>query len=172
MKFQWPRQAGQWLKALGQYRYILLVMAAGMLLLLLPGGGRDSPEEALPPSQAAEQEFALESFEEKLSRTLSQIRGAGEVHVVLTLSSSSRRVLAQDVERRGEEGSSTSTVTLGRGSGSQEVVALQTISPQFRGALVVCSGGDDPQVCLSVTQAVAALTGLGADRITVCTGKE
>ena len=31
-------------------------------------------------------------------------------------------------------------MTLGRGSGSQEVVLLQTVAPQFRGALVVCAG--------------------------------
>ncbi|MFR6185536.1 MAG: hypothetical protein ACLUJG_08280 [Lawsonibacter sp.] len=63
-----------------------------------------------------------------------------------------------------------STVTLGRGSGSQEVVPLQTVAPQFRGALVVCAGGDDPGVRLQVIRAVSALTGLGSDCITVCQG--
>ena len=42
--------------------------------------------------------------------------------------------------------------------------------PSFRGALVVCPGGDDPQVQLAITQAVSALTGLGSDRITICAG--
>ena len=35
------------------------------------------------------------------------------------------------------------------------------------GAVVVCRGADDPRVCLDVTNAVAAYTGLGCDRITV-----
>ena len=82
----------------------------------------------------------------------------------------SRQVLAQDTQSRGEGERSVSTVTLGRGSGSQEVVPLQTVAPQFRGALVVCAGGDDPGVRLQVIRAVSALTGLGSDCITVCQG--
>ena len=61
-------------------------------------------------------------------------------------------------------------MTVGRGSGSQEVVPLQTLAPEFRGALVVCPGGGDPRVRLTLTQAVSALTGLGTDRISVCEG--
>ena len=89
---------------------------------------------------------------------------------MLTLKRGSRQVLAQDTQSRGEGERSISTVTLGRGSGSQEVVPIQTVAPQFRGALVVCPGGDDPGVRLQVIRAVSALTGLGSDCITVCQG--
>ena len=95
-------------------------------------------------------------------------QGAGEAQVVLTLKSGSRQVLAQDTQRGADGDSSSATVTLGRGSGSQEVVPLQTLAPQFQGALVVCPGGGDPEVCLQIIQAVSALTGLGSDRISVC----
>ena len=133
-------------KLLGRYQYVLLVLAAGVLLLLLPLGD-DSPA----PFSA-----------------LSQIQGAGEAQVVLTLKSGSRQVMAQDTQRGADGDSSSATVTLGRGSGSQEVVPLQTLAPQFQGALVVCPGGGDPEVCLQIVQAVSALTGLGSDRISVC----
>lgn len=151
--------------ALSRYRYILLVIAAGALLLTLPLGGGERAET--PPAETGEP-FELEEFEEKLSGTLSQIQGAGETRVVLSLHSGSRQVLAQDTQRGAEGDSSSSTVTLGRGSGSQEVVPLQTVAPQFRGALVVCQGGDDPAVCLRIVEAVSALTGLGSDKISVC----
>ena len=108
--------------------------------------------------------------EAQLAPTLSGRHGAGETEVMLTLKSGSRQVLAQDTQSRGEGERSVSTVTLGRGSGSQEVVPLQTVAPQFRGALVVCAGGDDPGVRLQVIRAVSALTGLGSDCITVCQG--
>ena len=49
---------------------------------------------------------------------------------------------------------------------SRAVVTGRT-SPVYRGALVVCQGGNQPAVRLAVTEAVAALTGLTADRITV-----
>lgn len=167
MKGKWPVPVFKWKGALERYKYALLVLAAGLLLLALPlgGGGGEQPEAA----QAQAEEFDLEAFEEKLGRALSQIQGAGEVRVVLTLDSGARQVLAQDQDRDGE-GYTTSTVTLSRGSGQQEVVSLQTVAPSFRGALVVCPGGGDPQVRLELAQAVAALTGLGADRITICQG--
>ena len=80
----------------------------------------------------------------------------------------STMVGGEDPLLEGTTGGSSSTVTLGRGSGSQEVVPLQTLAPQFQGALVVCPGGEDPEVCLQIIQAVSALTGLGSDRISVC----
>ena len=52
------------------------------------------------------------------------------------------------------------------GSGDAPVVT-RTVYPNYRGALVVCQGGDRAEVKLAVTEAVAALTGLSADRITV-----
>lgn len=39
------------------------------------------------------------------------------------------------------------------------------------GAVIVCSGADDARVRLDVTNAVAAYTGLGSDKITVMTMK-
>ena len=167
MKLSWQKGLERIRGRLGRYGSVLLVLAAGVLLLLLPLGG--GGEEQAPVGAAAQEEaFSLEEFEEKLGETLSQIQGAGETQVVLSLDRSSRQVLAQDTQQGADGEESASTVTLGRGSAQQEVVPLQTVAPRFRGALVVCAGGDDPQVRLQVTQAVSALTGLGSDRISVC----
>ena len=169
MSWKWPEPLLKWKGALGKYQAVLLVIAAGIFLLLLPTGGGETPQEqaAMTPSESA---FDLEAFEERLERTLSQIQGAGEVRVVLTLDSSGRQVLAQDVEREADGGSSSTVVTVGGGSGGQEVVALQTVAPQFRGALVVCPGGGDPQTKLKLLEAVSALTGLSSHRISICAG--
>ena len=67
--------------------------------------------------------------------------------------------------------STISTVIISNGDRSEETVALQQLSPQYQGALVVCSGGDDPAVRLCLSDAVSALTGLGADKISICKGK-
>ena len=61
------------------------------------------------------------------------------------------------------------TVIVNSGSG-QEAVLLTRRYPTFQGALVVCEGGDDAEIRLLMTRAVSALTGIGADRITVCKG--
>ena len=165
MKGNWPERAAGWKEALGRYRYALLVAAVGVALLVLPTGGGETPA-ASGGTQA--ELFDVAAFEEKLEGVLSQIEGAGETRVVLTLAGGSRRVLAQDQDRDGDGGVASATVTVGGGAGGQEVVTLQTMAPSFRGALVVCPGGGDAQVRLELIRAVSALTGLGSDSISVC----
>lgn len=170
MKWKWPEAVQRWKGALKNYQYVLLVIAAGVGLLLLPAGGGGSSQGEETPVQEEGASFDLEAFEKKLAQTLSQVEGVGEARVVLTLDGGSRQVLARDQDRDGNGGGSNTVVTVGKGSGTQEVVPLQTVAPQFRGALVVCPGGGDAQVRLRLIQAVSALTGLGADRISVCQG--
>ena len=152
-----------------QYQLVWLVILAGLVLLCLPTGGQDreSPEEAVVSS-----DFDLAQTEERLSQALSKIHGAGEVTVVLTVANGPRQILAQDETRNGEEGEErTETVVLNRGSGYQETVTIQEVYPRYQGALLVCPGGDDPSIRLQLTQAMSALTGLGADKISISKGK-
>ena len=163
MKLQWPGFGERGRSLWKLYGPKLLAAALGVVLMALPSG-RESAGAAV---QTEQQEFDLAGFEEKLARTLSRVSGAGEVEVVLSLDSGGRQILAQDVEQEGER-VTRDTVTLNRGGGGQSVVPLQTDAPRFRGALVVCPGGGDPQVRLELLKAVSALTGLGADRVCVC----
>ena len=71
----------------------------------------------------------------------------------------------------GEEKRDGGAVESSQESGVEGTVTLQQLSPQFQGALVVCSGGGEPTVQLRLVEAVSALTGLGADKISVCKGK-
>ena len=156
----------------GRYKYVLLVAAAGLVLLLWPAGSREQAAGDDPARPDQGESFSLEELEERLARTLSRVDGAGEVSVLLTVEQGVEQVLATD--QRLEQGEGTvdqeeETVLISGENGEQAVVLTQR-GPTFQGALVVCPGGDDPQVRLTLTQAVSALTGLGADRITVCKG--
>lgn len=171
MKWKWPEAARRWKGALGSYSYVLLVIAVGAALLLLPTGGRDSPGEDTP-TQAEGASFDLDAFEAKLERVLSQVEGAGEVTVALTVKNGTERVpltdrstAAGEREDRVEE----KAVVINTGSGQQTVVRLER-APVFQGAVVVSQGGDRAEVRLLLTQAVSSLTGLGADKITICKG--
>ncbi len=161
------------LGALGRYKYVLLVMLAGALLLLLPDSDRAAPGREQTVT-GAEEDFSVEALEKKLEGTLAGIDGAGQVQVMLTVQSGMKRVLAQDGSLE-QDGSAvqreTQTVVVAAGSGAQDTVLVQQIYPRFQGALVVATGGGDPAVRLKLTEAVAALTGLGADKISICKGK-
>lgn len=168
MRVQWKPE--QLWKLLDKYKYVLLALAAGVALLLWPAGG----EEKLAPSapDAVSEEFDLAALEEKLSRTLSQVEGAGKVTVTLTLKSGMEQVPVTDrTTASGERENRTEekTVVVGTGSDQEAVVRLRRY-PVFQGALVVCEGADQAEVRLAMTQAVSALTGLGTDRVTICKG--
>lgn len=172
------REPGGWGKKLAgcleKYKFVLLVILAGLVLLMLPAFQEETGGAPEPAARAeASGTFDRAELEARLEDALSRIDGAGRVRVVLTVRSGARQILAQDgrTTEKGEElDSQVNTVILSRGTGVEEAVALQEIAPQFQGALVVCPGGDDPAVRLAITGAVADLTGLGADRISVCRG--
>ena len=171
MKNQGKERAA-WLALLEKYKYVLLVALVGILLLLWPGDKRGGEEKISQTTATAG--FDLVETEQKLSKALSRVDGAGEVSVVLTVSSTSRQVIAQDDRTTLREGSSeraAETVVVSKGSGTQEPVLLEQLYPEYQGALIVCTGAEDPQVRLKLVEAVSALTGLGADKISICRGK-
>lgn len=162
------------LTVLEKYKYVLLVALVGAILLLAPVGKGASEAKPTNPGPATETAFDLEGTERKLSAALSQVEGAGEVTVILTVQNSSRQVLAQDGKTTLKEGASeqtAETVVVSKGSGTQEPVLVEQIYPDFQGALVICTGGEDAGVRLKLVEAVSALTGLGADKISICKGK-
>ncbi len=160
----------QWAKvkaSMGRYRLVWLVILAGVFLLLLPTGGEEGERQDI---QAESWAFDLAATEARLSQVLSRIDGAGEVSVMLTVQNGPQKRLAEDRDT-GEDSSRTETVVLSKGSSQQETVTVQEMFPQFQGAVLVCPGGDDPEVRLKLTEATAALTGLGSDKISISKGK-
>lgn len=165
----WSKRAAE---ALKKYQYVLLVALAGAVLLLWPSGGGEQAAQA-PPAVDTDP-FQTATLERRLEQALSQISGAGEVSVVLTLKETPRQVVAQDgsaTEGSAQTSRDLTTVLASGGSGVQEPVLLQQLSPAYQGALVVAQGGSDPNVRLAISGAVSALTGLGTDKISICTGK-
>lgn len=160
------------LKALGRYKLVLLAAAAGLVLLTWPGDGERV--ETTPQPQISDGESSLRQLEKEMESILSKMNGVGRVDVMLTLQSGTELVLASNTTLRysgsphnpDDYDRSSETVTVSGGSGD-DVVVTQERSPQYRGALVVCDGGDNDAIRLRVVEAVSALTGLGSDRIAV-----
>lgn len=153
---RWKRAAAPLLKN----KYALAVLLLGAALLLMPQctAGEETPPETAGEEALTAPDFSVSEQEAKLSQAVSSIRGAGEARVILALEGSVARELAQE---NGE------AVIVSAGSGTQEPVELRYVYPAYLGALVICQGAEDPGVRLAVTEAVAAVTGLGSDKITV-----
>lgn len=150
-----------------KYRLAALVVLAGVVLMLLPGGTSGEKQE----TQAAEEGFSLEDTERRMAEVIGAIDGVGRVRVMLTLRSGETLSLAEDSSASrgsgGDELQESQVLTVNRGSGRQEVVVTQRMYPVYQGAVVVCQGAGDSRVRLTVIEAVAVLTGLSSDRISV-----
>ena len=151
-----------------RYKYAALVGLIGAGLLLWPSG------EAKTPAAPSAESVSVRDLQSEMEEILGTMSGVGQVRVLLTEESDGQRELAQDTELEysgqttaPEAYSRRSEAVLVDGGSGDQVVVTQRRYPSYRGALVVCQGGDRPEVKLAVTEAVAALTGLSADRITV-----
>lgn len=155
-----------------QYKIVLILIAAGALLLMLTQEKGQVDTSASAGMTGTEEIFSVNELEDRLSRILSQVEGAGEVSVMLTVRSGMERILATDQElseQEYEREAQRKTVVIS-GDNGEEVVLIGQNYPIFQGALVVCRGGGDPAVQLQLTKAVSALTGLSSNKITVCKG--
>ena len=147
-------------------RAVALVVLFGVLLMLLPTG----KTEAQQPQRQETVSEPRENLETRLEQILSQVSGAGNVRVLLTQERGETSVYQLDLQEvtdgdRREIRQDTVTVT---GSDrQQEGLLTQVEAPRYRGAVVVCQGGDNPTVRLSVVEAVSGATGLPSNRITV-----
>ena len=154
-----------------RYKWAVLVILAGVVALLWPSGGTKETSTAQSTAVAALGD--PEALQEEMEEILSHISGVGEVRLLLTVETDGERQLAGNTETS-YSGSASAPEDFSRSweavmaqDGGQTPVVTTTRYPTYRGALVVCQGGDQASVRLAVTEAVTALTGLPADRVSV-----
>ena len=103
-------------------------------------------------------------LEEKLSKTLSQMEGAGNVEVVINARSEGELVLAMETTVN-EDGSVTTKPVLVNG----EVVVLEEKFPEITGVLIVSEGANDLGVRFSLLEAAASVLNINQSIIKVYT---
>ena len=140
---------------------LVLMGLAGLVLLAfsawLPA---DDAAQPAPAAQETAADYAAQ-LESRLTALIRRVDGAGNTAVMVTLESGSESVYATDTDR---DGGSTH-VLLGSGGADGLVETVQT--PRVLGVAVVCEGGGTAAVQNRVTALVEALTGVGANHITV-----
>ena len=121
-------------------------------------------------------------MEQKLEELLGQMEGAGEVRVIITLRSSSEKIVEKDapVSRtdtaEADSGGGTrtinsvetgeSTVYANEGSYSEPYV-IKTISPQVEGVVVLAEGAGSGSVSKNIVDVIQVLFGIDAHQVKV-----
>ena len=121
-------------------------------------------------------------LEQRIRDVLKNVDGVGEVDVMLTLFSSSEKVLRVDKERsraatsetdssggtrqQADESLRESTVLVGS-SGSGEPVVEKELAPEISGIVISAQGGGNASVQKEISEAMQALFGLPAHKIKV-----
>ena len=149
----------------GKYKYVLLVLLIGMILMAIPDRAGE-PEIAISDEPAGESM----TLSQQLTQILSQIEGVGKVEVLLTESRGAEAVYQTDEDSVKSSDSQTvrvETVIIQNQDRGEYALVRRMDPPSYLGAIVVCQGADRPAVQLQVIEAVAAVTGIGTDRIRV-----
>ncbi len=159
--------------AKGQTVLVAALGLAGVLLLVWPTAAQQpdavpTPEAAQPPNVDYAQQLAAQ-----LEETLGKMEGVGQIKVMVTLEQQEEYVYAADLvteERTQQEEKlrqQEQTHVILEQDGSQQALVTTTMAPRVQGVVVVCTGGDDPVVQRSLTQAVTAVLNIGSNRIAV-----
>lgn len=144
-----------------------LLVAVGLLGLILLGvsswlPAKSKPETTAPIAQDATASDYEANLEKRLQTLIASLAGAGETRVMVTLQCSEENVYAADTETS-VDGTAASKHVLAGGTGLIETIQ----TPRVLGVAVLCRGGEDPAVQTRITALVQALTGVGANHVTV-----
>ena len=142
-----------------RYRLVLLILLAGLCLMMIP-------EQKKDPVTIEAPQICQVSMEDSLAEILSKIKGAGKVEVLLT-EYRGRETIYQTDGQQSADSLRQETVILSGSDRKEEGLIRQVNPPVYMGALIVCQGGDNPTVKLSIVEAVMDITGLLSNQITV-----
>lgn len=176
---------------------LLILFLVGILLLVIavpvPKGndqttrsGTSALSDTVGQAQTGNSDVDLEYIdylEKHLAENLSQISGAGEVSVMITLKSSTEKVIEKDNNQQTEtvtesdsQGGTRTTSNLSHeettiyedySDNTKSPYVSKTITPQVEGVVVIASGGDNAVVKENITEAVRALFDIDTHKIRI-----
>lgn len=118
----------------------------------------------------------IKEIESKLNSVVSNIKGAGNVKVMISISSSPELKVAENVEEKTvstSSGSTTVTTTepiIVETNGKDSPLILKETLPEINGVIVVSSGASDVKVKLDIITAVSTALGIKSNIVEVFVG--
>lgn len=159
-------------------KLIFVIGIAGILLILLsellPSGRSDKADSTIDVQASLDEtEKYRQDIERQLTELISDIKGVGDVRVMITITGTKEYVYAEksDLDRKtegsGESVRSQGEIVLADGGGEKQPVLRKITAPQIGGAAVVCDGAADPQTKERIVNVISAVLGLPFNRISV-----
>ncbi len=164
------------LKQWNKTRVIVVLGIIGMVCILLSHIGSNTSTTADTESEIFSAQEYEAQLEERLLTILQQMDGVGDASVMVTVESGVEyQYVSEEKTSADETVNDSGQTTQNKTSAETEVVLVdndtaliqKTLEPSVRGVVVVCSGGDSPEVKQQVTNAVTAAFHISSARVCV-----
>lgn len=168
-----------------KYKKVIIVVGLlGILLIFLSGFFK---KEKVIETKADNSQVTVEQYTEQLEKNLkgivSSIKGAGDCRVLVTVENGKEVVYATQAKKNIEatedktngettrkqksDDSETKYITMKDADGAEKALAITEIQPTVKGVVIVCEGGDNPDVQQKVTNAVTTALNITSKRVCV-----
>ena len=122
--------------------------------------------------------FIENDIERKMSLILSEIEGAGNTKVMITLKNTSEKIIAKDIKEEidNENGNNINTqrkileettISMETKDGRKEPFVISENMPNIEGALIVSQGANNANIKSAIIEATEALLGIPSHKIAV-----
>ena len=146
-----------------------------MLLVVSEFSSEEGDEIEAVTTHASAQEY-IDETEKQLEDILSQVQGAGKVHVMITLESCYENVYAGSYSSESKNSGDDSSINVNedlvivKNSDGENGVIVKVYEPVVKGVAVVCEGADSVKVRSSITETVCALFNVSSAKVSVIKG--
>ena len=118
-------------------------------------------------------------MESKLCGVIQNIKGVGNVKVMISVASGGEIIIANSVEEKSivsSDGESKNVTTVKTpiivtDNGTSKPIILMEMLPKIQGVIVVASGAEDVNIKLNIISAVETITEISSKNIQVFAGK-
>lgn len=162
-----------WNSIMNGKQNLLVLFLAGILLVVLAMPTEKKEESLVEESEETQEKDITEGkenqyeqeMEQRLSRILADVEGVGKNEVMITLQSTSEKVIEKDAEK--DDALQRETTVYRKIRDEEDPYVKKEITPKIEGVVVIAEGGDEPIIIQNITEAVQALFDVDTHKIKV-----